>query len=132
MYPKDHILYSTIFCIVLIPIFGFWDSLIVFLAAIFIDTDHYIRYVFITKDWSIKNSIKYYYDKTKKRYHELYILHTLEFWLLLLLLGFYSPVFTFILLGVLYHMVLDFIDMFQKKYYEIRIYSVVLWLIDKF
>lgn len=131
MLPKYHIMYGSIFGIVLVPFIGLFNATIVFLASFLIDADHYFRYVYVEKDISVMNSIRYFYDKSKKRFHELYIFHTVEFWLLLLLLGFYSPVFIYILLGMLYHMVFDFIDMFKKGYYNVRIYSVLLWMILK-
>lgn len=131
MLPKHHILYGAIFGLVLIPFIGLLNSFIVFLASFLIDADHYLRYVYVAKDISIKNSISYFYDKSKKRFHELYIFHTVEFWVFILILGFYYPVFIYVLLGMLYHMVFDFIDMFNKKYYNIRIYSVLLWMILK-
>ncbi len=131
MLPKYHILYGAIFGIVIIPFIGILNSTIVFLASFLIDSDHYLRYVCVTRDFSIINSIRYFYDKSKKRLHELYIFHTVEFWLLLLLLGVYSEIFIYILLGILYHMAFDFIDMFKKGYYNVRIYSVLLWMILK-
>jgi hypothetical protein len=131
MYPKYHILYGAIFSLVLIPLFGIWNSLIVFLASFLIDMDHYTRYVYEKKDFSIIRSIKYYYNKSIKRRHEIYLLHTVECWILLLLLGYYNPIFIFILLGFLFHMACDFIDMINKKYYEVRVYSIVIWMLLK-
>jgi hypothetical protein len=131
MYPKYHILYGAIFSIILIPLFGFWNSLVVFLASFLIDVDHYTRYVYEKRDFSISRSIKYYYNKSIKRKHEVYLLHTVEFWLLLLILGYYYSIFIFILFGVLFHMACDFIDMVHKKYYDVRVYSIIIWMILK-
>lgn len=128
MFPKWHALYSFVFSIMLIHFFDFslLSVSIIFLSSIFIDLDHALLYVLENKDlspfrfwkysvrkksaWSnIKNLEKNNYKKPH------FIFHGIEFILLLVILSFFHKFFSWILIGVLFHLSLDFIYLLYKK-----------------
>ncbi|MBI2671176.1 hypothetical protein HYX18_04345 [Candidatus Woesearchaeota archaeon] len=131
MLPKQHFILGLIFSMFTIPYFGILNSIIVFLASFLIDVDHYFSYVYKKQDFSLRNAIAYFSDLRNMPYHTLHVFHTVEFWILLLLLSYFSSVFLIILIGILFHLSLDFTEMVYKNWYENRIYSFLLWLIVK-
>ena len=122
MLPKQHIIYGAIFSLalfILVPQVTLTKAIIVFLAAVLIDIDHYLFYVIDKKDFSLKNSFKWYKKHaknwlkmsptTREKYKRPVILcHGIEFLLIILILSLFSQTFLFISVGVLFHFTLDF------------------------
>jgi len=124
MYPSQHLIIGTIFAGILfwtfpeIPIAGF---LLIIASTVLIDVDHYIIYILIAKDWSLKNAYRWHSEagknfkklsKEKKRElrHCFYIFHGIEPMIIVYIIAnIISPYFYFILLGMALHMVLDII-----------------------
>lgn len=124
MHPSQHLVIGAIFAGILLWIFpeitvlGF---LIIVAATVLIDTDHYLIYVWITKDWSLKNAYKWYRkigkkfkklskEERKELRHAFYIFHGIEPLLVAYLLAYFvSQYFYFVLIGMALHMVLDII-----------------------
>lgn len=132
MLPKTHAILGAIFSILIYIYFhiSLLNTVLVFLASVFIDFDHYIWYFYRKKSLNLKKA--YYWFKKKKhdwlklsekereKYNRAYLVfHSIEFWILLLILYFVNKIFLFILIGVLFHMIFDFIEIIcvKEKFY---------------
>ncbi|MBS3093929.1 hypothetical protein J4456_05105 [Candidatus Pacearchaeota archaeon] len=128
MLPKYHILSGLLLALALFLFYdiSYLQALIVFLAAFLIDIDHYLLYVIKKNDGSIKNSMKFFYAKSKewlkmsieerKKYkRSIFIFHGIECWALMYLLYPIFPWMIFIGYGFALHMALDYIDLFIKR-----------------
>jgi len=117
MLPKAHALFGVVFSLILYFIFniGLTNSLIVFLSSILIDVDHYLHYLISKRDSNLKNA--FYWNKKLPLRHKpiMHILHSVEFLVILAIFSFFFPILTFILLGFIFHSILDLIDMAAHK-----------------
>ncbi len=112
MYVKYHVLFSLPLLLYGLKIeHSLIYGMISYLAAVLIDVDHYLAYIVIKKDFSLKNAIEYYEQE-----HPLtpYIFHTVYFLAFLYLLKSIIPIkVTWIvnafLRGLAYHITLDII-----------------------
>ena len=144
MFPKTHFLLGILFVICLYvffyPLISIFGLLIIFLSSVFIDIDHYFYYIFRKKDlnpfraheWYIKNMRRFHsLDKKQMKnfYLGFYFLHGIESLIILFLLGIYlSPIFNFILIGFLFHLIMDFIAevIFEQRIDKISfIYNIL-------
>lgn len=138
MLPKKHFIYGLIFSLAIYFIFSLnileWS--LIFLASFLLDFDHYLYFIFTNKTFSLKKAYSVFIEKGKK-FRSLsklekreyvpgfYLFHGLETLVVLGLLGFFfSNYFYFILLGVAFHLVLDYIHCMQEFHYPLKI-SVV-------
>lgn len=145
MLPKWHILYGYIFSLILIYFFNFSLSagLVVFLASIFIDLDHVLIYFLKTRNlhplkfynWSlVRKEIWSKLSSNEKedfrRPH--FILHGIEAVVILSFLSFLHEFFFWVLLGVLFHLILDFIILFyEREHVSIKTSQIWLWQRNK-
>ena len=103
MLPKYHVIIGAIATLIIQVVFQLTilQSLIIFFSSFLIDADHYLIYALKKKDWSLKNSRKYFFkrrkrwiklsNKEKKQYKRpIYIFHGIEFWILLIILSLYT------------------------------------------
>ncbi len=105
----NHIILTLILSSILLPEFGL-SVLIIFIGGIIVDFDHYIAYVCKFKKFGVSKSYKFYINNYKNKNY-LFVFHLIEFWAAFLLIGlFYRPVLI-LLIGVLFHLFLDIIDM---------------------
>ena len=101
MLPRWHVLLGLLFTIVFSMVFPetlLLYAVLIFLSSIFIDLDHYLNAVVKTSKINIFHAFTYYksldcfdkYQRSKgiKQRSDFQPLHTLEFHLLILLLGF--------------------------------------------
>ena len=126
MLPKWHVLIGFLFAYVTywftsITIF---QAIIIFLASVFIDVDHYIWYVFKKKDLKLKNAYKYLKYKEKLT-RKLMLFHTIEFHIFVGLLGFLWAGFYYLLIGMIFHSILDIINLTYEKRLRTRIFSLI-------
>lgn len=130
MLPKLHILYGLVFAYliyILSPITIFQAALI-FLSSFLIDVDHYIFYVQRKKDLSLFRAYKWFIVNGKricKQRKIMVIFHTVEALVLVTILAYFFNIFIFILIGMLFHLFLDFVgnshkDMFYIRYLILR------------
>jgi hypothetical protein len=125
MLPKFHIVTGLIFSIafyILFPSINVGEAGIIFLASFLIDFDHYAYYVVKEKDFNLKNAYRWFKKRSKlfstlskarknKIPRTFSFLHGLEWVFLFFLSGkIFSPVFFFIAIGMLFHLILDCID----------------------
>ncbi len=145
MLPKWHILFGFVFSLVLVNFFNFslFAGLIVLLSSIFIDLDHVLLYFLKTKnlnpwkfyEWSMikrKDWARVPFEKKSTFYTPHFIFHGVEFLVLIILLSFLHVFFFWILIGVIFHLVLDFIEIFYKReHISIKISQIWLWQRNK-
>jgi hypothetical protein len=129
MWPKEHVYIGFISALALYIIFpqvGIIEASLIFLACIFIDTDHYLYYVVKNNDLSPIRAVKWFYAK-KRRFQSLsqerkkqcfrtykthlLIFHGIEFVLLIAILSFFYPIFFWILIGITIHLLTDYHEM---------------------
>ncbi len=128
MLVKYHFVLGAIFSILVYTLFQITptQAIIIFLASFLIDFDHYLIYVIDKKNLSLKKSYKYFsqhkekwvkLSKQQKNQYKNYLLifHGIEFIILLLVLSFLSNIFLYILIGILFHLFLDYIDIIYYK-----------------
>jgi hypothetical protein len=128
MLPKYHVLIGFIFSLavyILFPVTPLQAS-VIFLSSFLIDFDHYLWYVFKKKDLSLRRA--YFYLKSlgrKKHKKHLMIFHTLEFILIIGVLSLFFPIFFFLLIGILFHSLLDIIDLTKRDMLSCREFSLI-------
>ncbi|SRR3989338_270180 len=141
MLPRWHIFLGAIFSIIFLILFpstAWYGVAIVFLSSFLIDFDHYMCAVKKTNKIWLGDALNYHKilmkkekeDKRKKifRKSDFHVFHTLEFHLLVLALAFvYSP-FIYIFVGMLFHSLVDVIDMSYKKRIYRREFLLINWL----
>ena len=139
MYPKHHILYGAIFSLLLlifIPKINLTGAIIIFLASVLIDVDHYLAYGLTKKDWNLKNAFNWFHEaglkirklptkQQKKIFIAICAFHGIEILLILLALSLFHPFFLLILIGFSFHM---FLDLLYEVYYDERFHKMVLIL----
>lgn len=126
MFPIYHLISSIVPLILLFPIYKYL-SLLFLVGSYLIDADHYLWYVLRFKSFNFKEAYRESLIRKKGRLH---IFHTIEFWILMWILSFYSVFFFIIFLGVMFHISLDLIDMKTKRYFNARSLSVIKYIID--
>lgn len=144
MLPKWHVLYGFVFSIILVHFFHFslFAAAIVFLSAIFIDLDHVLLYFIETKNlnphkfwnWSMRRK-NYYHNLSSVERARLksphFILHGIEFLIILIGLGFVHSLFFWILIGASFHLILDFIHLFYEGISHYSIKTSQIWLLQR-
>jgi len=123
MLPKKHFLVTFFICIPLYFIYEWW-VLLILASAVLIDVDHYLHYVFKFKKFNLKKAYDYYLNrgKNKKRERLLFVFHTWEVLVAILLLGFFFQIFWLIFLGFFIHVLEDIYDYYTRaKVYSRRI-----------
>ena len=136
MFPKYHLFFGLIFSIIVLMIFPSieWIGFFVIVSSsVLIDVDHYLYYVFKKKDLSLKRAHRWFHDNIKKYnglslehkkqvYSGIFFLHGIESIILLIILSSHMAIFLFVLIGFIFHQVIDFVDLIQK---EIKPYKVI-------
>lgn len=144
MQPKWHLLYSFIFSFILIYFFeiSLFYGAILFISSLLIDLDHFLLYILEKKSfhpikflsWSDKKTLAWKkLGASAKNYRApQFILHGIEFILILILLAvFINKIFLFILIGVLFHLFLDYLEFFyyghQFNHVSHKISQIWVW-----
>ncbi|MSS74259.1 hypothetical protein EXS72_01325 [Candidatus Pacearchaeota archaeon] len=134
MLPRWHIFWGLIFSVIfkiLVPQTTYISVFLIWFASVFIDFDHYLSAGIKTKNWRIKHSLKYNYEKrnqimTIKKTKDLcekgdfHIFHTFESHIFIGILSiFFAPLF-FIFIGMILHSTLDVIWMVNHDLLKAR------------
>jgi len=130
MLPKWHILYGVIFSLLVYFLFNisFFEGILIFLSSIFIDFDHYLWYIYTKKDSSLKNAYNYLKNLRRNKPF-LMIFHTVEFLLIFCFLSCVWKGFLFILIGILFHSILDLIYLAYEKKLNQGEFSLIKYFI---
>jgi hypothetical protein len=128
MLPSRHIIYGFLFSILIGLLFNFniFQIALIFLSSFLIDFDHYLWYVSKKRDFNPIDSIKWFKKKRedwinlpiakRKNYRGgIYLFHGIEFCTLIFFLGFFNNIFFFILIGILFHMTLDLLELLYLR-----------------
>lgn len=141
MWPKWHILYGFLFTLLLWMIFpdiSYFYIIITFLSSFLIDVDHYLYFVIKTKNFSFSKSLEYHrlkeieevqnYKKGIRKKMGFHPFHTIEFHIIIGLFSLVWKPFLFVFIGILFHSLIDFCDMFSRDRIYTREYFFVNWL----
>ncbi|MCU0642060.1 MAG: hypothetical protein MUF61_00585 [archaeon] len=145
MLPRWHIFWGAVFSAlfwILFPETAWFNAAILFLSAFLIDFDHYIVAVYNTGKLGLFNSFRYYEMVGKQEKKEFargihkrgdfVVFHTVEFHLLVLLFGiFVWNLFIYVFIGMLFHSILDIIDMMHKKRLYRREFLLTRWILQR-
>lgn len=144
MLPKEHVILGVVFSFIawlLFPEIGFLGALLIFLSSVFIDVDHYMIYVIKTKEISLKKSYSWWVnlrstakklvEQKKKVKGPICIFHTIEFIFVVFLLSLLYKPFFLILAGIIFHSIVDIIDLKIRKVLYLRELSFINYLINK-
>lgn len=125
---KWHLLIGFTAAYILVQFFGFTlqAGLIIFLSSWLIDIDHYFWYATEAKDKNPINAIKWYMESIPKWFRMtpnernefkrgIFVFHGLFFIILLILLSLYYQFFFWVFIGVIIHMVADWINLIYLK-----------------
>jgi hypothetical protein len=128
MLPKTHAILGAVFSLLIYFILhlSLFSVILIFLASVFIDFDHYLWYIYKKKSLNLKSAYNWFkkkrekWTKLSKKEREIYkreylVFHSVEFWIVLLALSFISKIFLFILIGVLFHIIVDYIEVIYMK-----------------
>jgi len=133
MLPKTHIILGFVFSYILywftsITIF---QAILIFLSAVLIDFDHYLWYALRKKDYSLKKAYFWHKKNLHSKNHKpiMHIFHTVEFHIFTALLIFTWQGFLFIFIGMLFHSILDLIDLINRNLLSVREFSLVRYLV---
>lgn len=129
---KEHTIQASIGSIILAPVFGF-KVIIFFLSMILIDVDHYFDYMIVCKRFDIRGMFKYhrFLWSNKESVYGISIFHTIEIFLILFLLGFWSHYFWMVLLGFFVHLMFDLYYLYKYATITNRAVSIIEYLIRR-
>ncbi len=145
MLPKYHLIFGLIFTLIIYLIFQItpFQVIILFTASYLIDFDHYLFYFLKTNNISLKNA-KNYFLKLKKNFLSLspkkrkdykrpiLVFHGIEFWIFLIFLSYLNKIFLFVLIGVMFHMFFDFIEIiYIREPLAIKLSCIYVYLTNK-
>lgn len=141
MFPRWHILYGALFALlfaVVAPGVHFLYLFLVFLASVLIDLDHYLACVHKTKKWSLLHAFDYHKKQAAgmraqerrglKPKSDFHLFHTLEFHVLIGLLGMLWLGFFYLFIGMVFHSLLDVIGGVRQRTLHRREYFFFAWL----
>ena len=145
MLPKWHILISFLSALILVLFFSLplTAGIIIFLSSVLIDIDHYLIYIYQTKNlslqkafnWAISEGKKWCkLSKQEKRKYKMriFLFHGIEFLVLLALLAKFHIFFFWVIIGFLIHMTADMIDLKQKGFpLYAKISPILVWQKNK-
>lgn len=123
-----HFFISAILAGLLFLFFG-WYSLLAFVGGVLIDIDHYILYFFIHKNFNLKKAYYYFKDRNfDKHYFLLYVFHSMELLIVMIIISFYNKIILIITLGMALHYAADFIYELQVSGHFIKNWWTITWL----
>lgn len=144
MLPKTHILLGALFTILLyflfpsIPLYGL---ILIFLASFLIDFDHYMAGAIKIHSLNFKKIVNYHKINDKIAFKErekgirkkadFHIFHTIEFILLVYVLSFlFKPLF-YVLVGMVFHSILDLISLVYHDFMYRREFFLTNWIVRR-
>lgn len=141
MLPRWHILFGAIFTLLIwyfAPGLNWIYLALVFLSSVLIDLDHYISAAIKTKKWDLESALIYHKNLGIKEEKErargirkkadFHLFHTIEFHILIALIGIFWAPFFYIFIGLAYHSLLDLFYLIGKDYLYRREYFFFNWL----
>ena len=98
---------------------------------ILIDVDHYFEFTFVCRRFGIRDMFRYFdwIWKDRQTVYGLSIFHTVEIFLLLFILGFWSHYFWLILFGFSVHLMFDLYYLYVHNCFFNRAFSIIEYII---
>ena len=129
---RAHTIQATAGSVLLIPFLGV-DTIVFFFSMILIDIDHYFDYVFVCRRFDIKGMFKLhdFIYKSKESVYGFSLFHTVEVFLLVFLLGFWSYYFWIILSGFLVHFAFDLYALYMNNAIFGRAFSIIEYIVRR-
>ena len=127
-----HSAVSLILTALLYPIFN-WKAAFIIAGGVLIDIDHYFWYVYQYNDFSLIKSYKFYIKNIERNDFSnvmglLLVFHTIEFFLIMVFLSFYSVAAFMFTLGLMAHYILDVIYTYHKAKGAVANHSMIYWV----
>lgn len=145
MLPRWHIIFGAVFSLLIFIVAPETDLIfiaLVFLSSFLIDFDHYLCSLLKTKKLGLFHSFAYHkemFDKQKrerdagiKQKGDFHIFHTVEFHILIGILGVFVWIgFFYVFLGMMFHSLLDIYSLLYEGFMYRREFFLTNWLYKK-
>lgn len=141
MLPRWHILLGAIFTLaiwILAPQTSIFFLILIFLSSFLIDFDHYAVACIKNKKLRLSHALVYYKKLSKKidadkkkglrKRYDFHVFHTIEFHILIALLGFLWEGFFYVFIGMVFHSLTDLIYFYYKDIIHIREFFFFSWI----
>ena len=144
MLPRWHIFWGAVFTLIvwaISPSINVLYLVVIFFSSFLMDFDHYLVSLIKTKKIRLKHAFKYHdlqrriEEKEKKRgirrkgyFH---IFHTIEFLILVAIVGYFVPLFFYVFIGLVFHSLLDFLWLIYEDRLYRREYFLSSWFFEK-
>lgn len=132
MRASVHLLTSLILAGLLYPVFK-WKVVLILVGGFLIDVDHYILYIYRFRKFNFIECNHYFTTEAEKNNHSdvmgvCLAFHTIEFFLIVILLAFYYKVLWILVIGLVSHYLWDlyYIIIVVRQY--VVDYSFLHWL----
>ncbi|MBS3155195.1 hypothetical protein J4404_01715 [Candidatus Woesearchaeota archaeon] len=130
-----HLLTVMPLCYFLYPYIGLVNTIFLFLGGWAFDIDHYFYCIVKHKSFSLKKCYEFHHPWSKEK-DLLHIFHTIEFYLLVLIIGLFVEPVLYLFFGLIYHISFDFMQIGYLRYYKkdyektsnCRAHSLIMWL----
>lgn len=133
MLVHKHVIINLIISLILLFFIQPIYVLIIFLSSVLIDVDHYFYYIFKRKRFSLKSAYNWNLiegrkfkelslKERKKHQYFIFILHSIELLLILLILSRFSIFFFLIFIGFSIHLLEDSIEAQKFKFLKRRLF----------
>ncbi len=144
MRTRKHLIYGSLFavaCYFLFDIVGFTEAFVIWICSWFIiDLDHAVRYSIRTGDFNPYRFFKFGKEfekiwkrvsrEDKKKYkNPLFMFHGIESLLVLFILSFWWEAFFWCFIGFLFHLILDWVNLYVREEGVLAKVSVIYVLI---
>lgn len=133
MFPKWHIIFGAVFSLLVLIIFPSigLGALIIFLSSVLIDFDHYTSYIFQKKSFSLKKAFEWHARELyiKDKIHPFLFLHFFEVLIIIFLASLKFHFLLLVLLGFLFHILLDITKELKKNLFRPEKYSLIIYII---
>jgi len=139
MLPRWHFVYGAVFTLLFSVVFPKVEIIylgLIFLSSVLIDFDHYVVGARKIKSWNLGEVLRYHeitlskYDEERargiRRRFDFHIFHTVEFHIVVFILGFLWIGFFYVFIGMVFHSLLDIIEMkvndvlYQREFWFVR------------
>ena len=128
---RDHVIIGGLFALILLPFFGKPGSFSFWIATVFIDLDHYLRFIYHTqfRVFGVGSMLRYHDKIFEQRNHDeflsLEIFHTAEFVVLIGAISLWIPQVQPVFWGFLFHILVDLIHLGRFRMLSKRSNSLI-------
>lgn len=126
---KQHAILTGAAVAALTPVLDVAELALFAVGGVLIDVDHYLLYIHRRRDFSIRGMFRYFEElqpiQTTIPYVGLCLFHTIDFFVLLAVLGYFYPLLYPLLAGCIFHFVIDLFDLRRKKVILIRPFFLI-------